>query len=151
MEINTLELLSIYDEILYVNNFDAATVSLEGSYNKRILLFVGRKEYTDENKSMVLKMITACKLDVQDVGIAKISAQEEILPVINYNNPTYILNFGMPLANEVFKQIQVPNKVREYSNAKIINTYSLTQLNAKPNLKVELWQALQIMFGITKE
>jgi hypothetical protein len=124
-----------------------------GKFAKRILLLVHQPNTVyvqDEGLTMLIKMISACKLSMDDVAI--INQWQH--PEIQYQHITQqldakiVLLFGIQLPS-IDLPIAFPNfQIQQYNQQTWLSAPDIDTLIPNPDLRKELWNSLRQLFGV---
>jgi hypothetical protein len=148
MEIDTQQILGIYNETLYVHNLQADLPELQGAFTKSILLFKNAQDINDECETLLHNMLKACGVTIDDCYSAIITNPTQTLDLINKYEPKIVLSFGIYIANEVYKMVPRINEVQQINGANAIITMPLHRLINDAAAKKLLWAGLQKVFGV---
>lgn len=124
-----------------------------GKFAKQILLIVHQPNTVyvqDEGLTMLINMISACKLSMDDVAI--INQWQH--PEIQYQHITQqleaktILLFGVELSS-IDLPIAFPNfQIQQYNQQTWLAAPGIDTLLPNPDLKKQLWNSLRQLFGV---
>jgi len=148
MEKDTTQILSIYNETLFVDNLLDQMPELLGKFEKKVLIFKNPKDENNECETMLNNMLKACGIGVDDCYMTIIQRQEQTLELIKRYNPEIILSFGIYIANEVFKLPPKINAVQKINSADVIIAMPLHTMLNDAAAKKELWNSLKQIFKI---
>ena len=148
MEKDTTQILSIYNETLFVDNILDQMPELLGKFEKKVLIFKNPKDENNECETMLNNMLKACGIGADDCYMAIIQQQEQTLELIKRINPEIILSFGIYIANEVFKLPPKINVVQKINNADVIIAMPLHTMLNDAAAKKNLWESLKKIFKI---
>ncbi len=146
---NIAELLHIYDQPVYVDNYKDADDRLRlGGFEQKVLVAVKEEDFTSLNEALLVKMLLACHLEMKDYYIIT-SASDEVIPSINQYQPETVLLFDLPLHSDIFKAMKEKYKPFRFAGKKFLLCDSLGMISATPSLKSTLWTAgLKPLFNI---
>ncbi len=148
MDYNTEQILSIYNETLYVTSDTADLPTVEGGFGKKILVLIHGEENNDANKETVSKIMGACKCTIDDYGIAAIDNPSQTIAIIVQHRPSFILSFDVGASNDVFKFMTSKYKLRQLFGVDIITSYNFAQMAVDATVKKELWAVLKTYFKL---
>jgi hypothetical protein len=151
MELDKTDILSIYNETIYVNNIVNELPVLQGNFIKSILLFKNPKDETEECETLLIKMLTACGVTKDDCYSAVITHESQTIALINAHHPKIILSFGIYIANELYKLYPHINVVQKIMGSDAMITMPLHKLLNDVPGKNALWAGLQTMFSLPKK
>ena len=147
---NSHEFLHIYNEILYTaDGMPNEQIQLKGDFLKKILIVVNTADFQPEQETLLIKMLTACKLAAQDYAILFRNNQDPLFALTPTFHPEVIIAFGIPTDTSYFKLDKPLNKPFRFGEAKVLLSQSLTDLKSNDTLKSELWtMGLKPLFGL---
>ncbi len=139
-ELNPEDILSIYNEYLYIDIDNISNHNLKaGQYEQKILVLFLENDFSIANETMLQKMISSCKLADKDTYSISLNHENDALKVIQQYNPTTVLSFGISFQGEHFRFNKTYYKPFRFNNIKFLLSESLTKLNSDEQLKRTLW------------
>ena len=148
--LDSSDILHIYNEDLYISipSFDRFKMS-KGNFDKKILLLCLESDANDANLATLEKMMTSCKVQESDYGLVYVQHHEDALEALQQFKPEIAILFGLILKNNQLQINKTPYKPFRFHQMRLLQSDSLTLLNQKPELKVNLWnQGLKVLFKI---
>jgi hypothetical protein len=146
-----LEILSLYDETLFVDNAQVDTSVFLGTYKKGICVVLRETEFSDDNLATLTKILASCGLVVDDCYICKVGTADlgnfisQMMPAIR---PRKLISFDVPVQSSTMNMLTELYSVKKIGSMEIILSHGFTALNMEGLYKKHLWSALKVMFDI---
>jgi hypothetical protein len=147
MQTHIYELLSIYNENLYVEKLPIP-LDYEGQFLKKTMVFALDSCNNEQNKTLLFKMLDACKLSNDDVALMWLPVNSDLPQIVQHYQPQHFISFGIPIQNDL---IQMPNNcyvVNHLAHFPYILSHSLTELLPNTTFKKNIWTALKEMYQL---
>jgi len=134
-----------FDFPLYEDKTDKIQKVLEPS-NCIFYVFVHHSDWSQENKELLFKILTAIKLDIkQEVQIYRLKDGQNahVSAGLNIDQNIRFLAFGLN-ANRIGLQMKtIPYKIIDIKKLKILFSHRLSDLQSNVQYKKQLWALLQ--------
>ena len=136
---------------LSTDSLKTSDFSFLGKNQKKILIIVSEENVvylTDENLELLVDMLSACKLSLNDVALVNYdrNRQLEYQSIQDKFNPHVILFFGIEPSTLSFP-LQFPEyQLQSYNRQTYLSVPSLTLLSEQVPEKKKLWVCLQKLF-----
>ncbi len=121
-------------------------LKFKGNATQQIYILVNesKAEYiTAEDEAFLLKVLSAVKLSLNEVGIINIHNQQVGLDELKQLNPAIILLFNQE--NTFFTKLE-QYAITNMGDLKLLWSNALSKIAADKEEKVKLWSALQALF-----
>jgi hypothetical protein len=146
-----MEILSLYDETLFVDNKEVDKTKLLGTFNKKICVVLRDTEYTEQNLATLQKILQSCGLAQSDCYIypaAAVELGDIVWRLITELRPSKLIAFDVPVQSSTMTMLTEIYAVKKIGNLEIILSHGFAGLAQDANYKKHLWLALKKMFGI---
>ena len=136
---------------LSTDSLKTSDFSFLGKNQKKILIIVSEENAVylpDENLELLIGMLNACKLSLNDVALINYdrNKQMEYQSIQDTFNPRVILFFGIEPSTLSFP-LQFPEyQLQSYNKQTYLSAPSLTLLSEQVPEKKKLWACLQKLF-----
>jgi DNA polymerase III psi subunit len=112
----------------------------------RVIILVNN--ITMEDEILLAKILTAVKLNLEDVELLKLDALKNvnIRAALSQSLISQLITFGIPLSKIKLEIPLVPYQIREIKNIRFLYSDELHELKEDVTKKKALWKALQEMF-----
>ncbi len=149
IELPGSELLSIYDEMLFVTATDTVSLPDSGfSSPMEVLVLATGADLTPDSVQLVTKMMEACQLKPEAYRIQEASPAR-VFELKSRYQPRYIILFGLEPETDSVRISAVRYRPFPFAGIQMILADSLSQIGASPEKKRELWkQGLMPMFNL---
>jgi DNA polymerase III psi subunit len=149
MPITNLDTLSIYQEVLYVDNFITEPQAILGDFSNKICLVIDAPSNNEVSLNLLQNMMKACKIELSQTAVYSFeNPTETITKVFKLLKPEVLLCFGVPFENEMMHLHIRKNDIIEMAGCKFLSTVNLQTLQSTPAEKTALWQSLQKLFNL---
>ena len=132
---------------------EATALNILGKNLKKIVLVVNNNEavfLTDEELNFLLGILTACKLNMDDVGILNcLKSKNATYEIISAElNAEKIFLFGVA-PGDINLPLAFPHyQVQQFKNQTYVSAPSLKELQHDKSEKTKLWNCLKKIFSI---
>jgi hypothetical protein len=123
-----------------------------GNNQKNILVLVSHQTVPflpDEELSFLTNVLAACKLSIADIGIINSYETEQagLQNIIN-SEARNVLLFGVEPPAIGLPINFPPFQLQRFNNRTYLHAPALSEIENEKELKIRLWNALKLMFGI---
>jgi len=137
---DTLSVINIYDEVLYVNlGTNEAGWELRGNPTAPTVDFLPSVDLNQETELFLQKILAACKLEPEDYCLIIIQKTEQFLSALGAHQKSNNLIFGLEINSEVFNIKKEKDKPFRFNGNKWLLGESLTELLHDQAKKSSLW------------